>query len=115
MQGLTVVFNSFSVEPNKNISSVYNPFNTSTSIPIKTPSVIQNDGLPHARLVDIKQLNKNKFLLVAEGNLIKTIERSQETHNFELETMIVHEGAAWNVFNKHEWTTINSLKEHFGF
>lgn len=74
----------------------------------------QNDALPQARLVDIKQLNKNKFLLVAEDNFIKVIERSQETRNFEMETVVVHEGAVWNVFNKHEWTKVDSLKEHFG-
>lgn len=73
MQGLTVVFNSLSVEPNSKISSFYNPFNTLTSSEIKTPSVTQNEAIPQARLVDVKQLNKNKFLLIAEGNIIKII------------------------------------------
>jgi hypothetical protein len=62
------------------------------------------------RIVDVKQINVNRLLLVADGGLVKIIDRNPENNQIEINNYHkITQDKIFNLFNDEEWKYVQNV------
>ena len=102
--GTTVIFSPSSTEPKSQISA-YNPYNlVDNSLPPPALEVKKycDEERPH-KIVSIKQLDRDRMILISDSNEIRVVQRNPDSQSMEFSQVFCQKGTIYNLFAEKEW------------